>query len=131
MGEFRADILNKGFSHCWGNTPPVDAITTFNSRTFLQPQLNKACKSTEKRRTGTSIRKISLSLMAVTLPWTGPGRIIQERRSMWKIWHFLRLHSRRIMGFWERCSARCHRLDTISSGNDFLVEDLRCLTMLL
>jgi len=50
--EFRADILNKGFSHCWGNTPPVDAITTFNSRTFLQPQLNKACKSTEKRANG-------------------------------------------------------------------------------
>ena len=28
------------------------AFTTFNARTYLQPQLNKACKSTEKRQKG-------------------------------------------------------------------------------
>jgi len=50
--EFRAEIQTQGFSHCWGDTPPLDAITTFNSRTYLQPQLNKACKSTEKRANG-------------------------------------------------------------------------------
>jgi len=50
--EFRAEIQTQGYSHCWGDTPPLKAITTFNSRTYLQPQLNKACKSTEKRANG-------------------------------------------------------------------------------
>lgn len=37
---------------CWGDTPNPKNYTTYNARTYLQPQLNKACKSDEKRTKG-------------------------------------------------------------------------------
>ncbi|KAL7552025.1 hypothetical protein ACHAWF_015231 [Thalassiosira exigua] len=37
---------------CWGDVPNPSNYTTFNSRTYLQPQLNKACKKSDKRRNG-------------------------------------------------------------------------------
>ena len=40
-----ADLLGElGLASCWGATPDVTQITTFNARTYLQPQLNKAIK---------------------------------------------------------------------------------------
>jgi hypothetical protein len=41
-----------GLTSCWGDTPNPKNYTTYNARTYLQPQLNKACKSTEKRAKG-------------------------------------------------------------------------------
>jgi hypothetical protein len=41
-----------GLTSCWGDTPNPSNYTTYNARTYLQPQLNKACKSTEKREKG-------------------------------------------------------------------------------
>ena len=41
-----------GLTSCWGDTPNPSNYTTYNARTYLQPQLNKACKSTEKRSKG-------------------------------------------------------------------------------
>ena len=41
-----------GQSSCWGDVPQANNYTTFNARTYLQPQLNKACKSEEKRQKG-------------------------------------------------------------------------------
>lgn len=41
-----------GLTSAWGDKPQPSNYTTFNARTYLQPQLNKACKSTEKRDKG-------------------------------------------------------------------------------
>mmetsp|Transcript_25217 Transcript_25217/g.37246 ORF Transcript_25217/g.37246 Transcript_25217/m.37246 type:complete len:601 (-) Transcript_25217:77-1879(-) len=41
-----------GLTSCWGDTPNPSNYTTFNARTYLQPQLNKACKQSDKREKG-------------------------------------------------------------------------------
>jgi hypothetical protein len=41
-----------GLTSCWGDVPNPKNYTTFNSRTYLQPQLNKACKKSDKRANG-------------------------------------------------------------------------------
>jgi len=41
-----------GLTSCWGDVPDRKNYTTFNSRTYLQPQLNKACKKSDKRSNG-------------------------------------------------------------------------------
>jgi len=43
--EFRAAVLAEGLEECWSGVAaesPQQCCTTFNARTFLQPQLNKA-----------------------------------------------------------------------------------------
>eukprot|EP00656_Telonema_subtile_P001057 TRINITY_DN10504_c0_g1_i1.p1 TRINITY_DN10504_c0_g1~~TRINITY_DN10504_c0_g1_i1.p1 ORF type:complete len:286 (+),score=85.09 TRINITY_DN10504_c0_g1_i1:124-981(+) len=40
---FTKTFLDLGMSSCWGNSPNPQSYTTCNARTFLQPQLNKAC----------------------------------------------------------------------------------------
>ncbi|KAL7481631.1 hypothetical protein ACHAW6_007314 [Cyclotella cf. meneghiniana] len=44
--------LSFGLTSCWGDVPNPSNYTTFNSRTYLQPQLNKACKKSDKRSNG-------------------------------------------------------------------------------
>eukprot|EP00005_Dracoamoeba_jomungandri_P000734 CAMPEP_0174256650 /NCGR_PEP_ID=MMETSP0439-20130205/5864_1 /TAXON_ID=0 /ORGANISM="Stereomyxa ramosa, Strain Chinc5" /LENGTH=502 /DNA_ID=CAMNT_0015339363 /DNA_START=150 /DNA_END=1658 /DNA_ORIENTATION=+ len=46
--EFAAFFTSKGMTSCWGDKPDPKNYTTFNARTYLQPQLNKACKSSDK-----------------------------------------------------------------------------------
>merc|ERR1719401_2040006 len=43
---------SQGLTSCWGDVPDPKNYTTYNARTYLQPQLNKACKSNEKRTCG-------------------------------------------------------------------------------
>jgi hypothetical protein len=50
--DFAADVVSHGLTSCWGDVPNPSNYTTYNARTYLQPQLNKACKSTEKREKG-------------------------------------------------------------------------------
>lgn len=50
--EWGSSYIAHGQSSCWGDVPQPGNYTTFNARTYLQPQLNKACKSTEKREKG-------------------------------------------------------------------------------
>jgi len=50
--DFAKDVVSHGLTSCWGDEPNPSNYTTYNARTFLQPQLNKACKSTEKREKG-------------------------------------------------------------------------------
>mmetsp|Transcript_25995 Transcript_25995/g.38452 ORF Transcript_25995/g.38452 Transcript_25995/m.38452 type:complete len:643 (-) Transcript_25995:431-2359(-) len=57
--DFFHHYSNLGLSSCWADHSPsrntkfnAQNYTTFNARTYLQPQLNKACKSTEKRSKG-------------------------------------------------------------------------------
>ena len=44
--------VSHGLTSCWGDIPNPKNYTTFNSRTYLQPQLNKACKKSDKRANG-------------------------------------------------------------------------------
>lgn len=50
--EWGKSYVSHGQTSCWGDVPQASNYTTFNARTYLQPQLNKACKSTEKREHG-------------------------------------------------------------------------------
>ena len=52
MLEFAAEYVKLGLTSCWGDTPDPTQHTTYSARTFLQPQLNKACRSDEKRSGG-------------------------------------------------------------------------------
>mmetsp|Transcript_25666 Transcript_25666/g.59324 ORF Transcript_25666/g.59324 Transcript_25666/m.59324 type:complete len:600 (-) Transcript_25666:26-1825(-) len=42
--EFGDAYLEHGYSSCWGDKPDPQNHTTFNARTYLQPQLNKAVR---------------------------------------------------------------------------------------
>jgi len=50
--DFAKDVVSHGMTSCWGDVPNPKNYTTYNARTYLQPQLNKACKSSEKREKG-------------------------------------------------------------------------------
>ncbi|KAG7368448.1 hypothetical protein IV203_031191 [Nitzschia inconspicua] len=50
--DYAKHFTSMGLTSCWGDTPNPANYTTYNARTYLQPQLNKACKSTEKREKG-------------------------------------------------------------------------------
>jgi hypothetical protein len=50
--EFGKAYREHGLTSCWGDKPDPANYTTYNARTYLQPQLNKACKSDEKRAKG-------------------------------------------------------------------------------
>mmetsp|Transcript_36293 Transcript_36293/g.55758 ORF Transcript_36293/g.55758 Transcript_36293/m.55758 type:complete len:629 (+) Transcript_36293:14-1900(+) len=50
--DFGKCYVSHGLTSCWGDVPNPQNYTTFNARTYLQPQLNKACKSTNKRKCG-------------------------------------------------------------------------------
>jgi hypothetical protein len=49
--DFEAMYQKLGYRSCWGKVDPTK-YTTFNARTYLQPQLNKAAKSTELAEKG-------------------------------------------------------------------------------
>jgi len=50
--EWGEHFVSYGLTSCWGDKPNPSNYTTFNSRTYLQPQLNKACKKSDKRANG-------------------------------------------------------------------------------
>mmetsp|Transcript_21370 Transcript_21370/g.49306 ORF Transcript_21370/g.49306 Transcript_21370/m.49306 type:complete len:403 (-) Transcript_21370:826-2034(-) len=50
--DFGKHYNSMGLTSCWGDMPDPKNYTTYNARTYLQPQLNKACKSSEKREKG-------------------------------------------------------------------------------
>merc|ERR1719253_1958043 len=50
--EWGEHYVSYDLTSCWGDTPNPSNYTTFNSRTYLQPQLNKACKKSDKRANG-------------------------------------------------------------------------------
>lgn len=45
--EFGQFYLKNGFTSCWGDAPKANEYTTYNARTYLQPQLNKAASREE------------------------------------------------------------------------------------
>jgi hypothetical protein len=50
--DFGKDYVRQGLTSCWGDVPQPSNYTTYNARTYLQPQLNKACRKNEKRQKG-------------------------------------------------------------------------------
>jgi len=50
--EFGEHYRKFKLTSAWGDVPNPSNYTTYNARTYLQPQLNKACKSSEKRECG-------------------------------------------------------------------------------
>lgn len=50
--EYASSFTQHGLLSCWGETINPANYTTYNARTFLQPQLNKACRQSEKRSKG-------------------------------------------------------------------------------
>lgn len=50
--EFGQHYQQYDLTSCWGDMPDKSNYTTYNARTYLQPQLNKACKQAEKRAKG-------------------------------------------------------------------------------
>jgi hypothetical protein len=50
--DFGRSYVAHGLTSCWGDVPNPKNYTTYNARTYLQPQLNKACRSSEKREKG-------------------------------------------------------------------------------
>lgn len=50
--EWGKEYVSHELTSCWGDVPDASNYTTYNARTYLQPQLNKACKSSEKRKYG-------------------------------------------------------------------------------
>ena len=50
--DFARSYNENGLTSCWGDMPNPSNYTTYNARTFLQTQLNKACRKEEKRAKG-------------------------------------------------------------------------------
>jgi hypothetical protein len=50
--DFGTRYVSHGLTSCWGDVPNPQNYTTYNARTYLQTQLNKACKQDEKREKG-------------------------------------------------------------------------------
>lgn len=50
--EYGENFAALELTSCWGDKPDPKNYTTYNARTYLQPQLNKACKKAEKREKG-------------------------------------------------------------------------------
>ena len=46
--DFATSIHSKGYTSCWGDMPNPKNYTTYNARTYLQPQLQKAAKESER-----------------------------------------------------------------------------------
>uniref|UniRef100_A0A6U1J5H5 Endonuclease/exonuclease/phosphatase domain-containing protein n=1 Tax=Tetraselmis chuii TaxID=63592 RepID=A0A6U1J5H5_9CHLO len=49
VAEFGEAFRALGLTSCWGDVPDPANYTTFNARTFLQPQLNKAVRMAERK----------------------------------------------------------------------------------
>jgi len=52
VSEFVSWLGEQGLTSCWGDTPRPQEYTTYNARTYLQPQLNKATSKSEVRAKG-------------------------------------------------------------------------------
>lgn len=83
--EFATDFVSKGYSSCWGDKPNPKSHTTFNARTFLQAQLQKAARVNEMTSKGDKNPKDfilftngPMSLLSSGKDNTGQHRYIEE-----------------------------------------------------
>jgi len=85
MSEFAADFVSKGYSSCWGDTPDPKSHTTFNARTFLQAQLQKAARADQKISKGDKnpkdfiiFPKSGFSLLSSAKDNTGSRKYVED-----------------------------------------------------
>jgi hypothetical protein len=85
VAEFADAFTSLGYASCWGATPDASHYTTYCARTFLQPQLQKACSMEERATKGDRNPKdfvlfssAQWELEAVARDNTGEGRFVEE-----------------------------------------------------
>lgn len=85
VAEFASAFVADGYSSCWGDQPNPNSATTFNARTFLQPQLQKAARTDEKVSKGDKnpkdfilYRRDSFSVVGSRKDNTGEGRYVED-----------------------------------------------------
>ena len=83
--EWAQDFVSKGYSSCWGDHPDPANHTTFNARTFLQAQLQKAARANEKVSKGDKnpkdfilFPKSAYSVVATTKDNTGQRKYTEN-----------------------------------------------------
>merc|ERR1711862_428948 len=88
--EFGTVYVEHHLTSCWGDVPDPKNYTTYNARTYLQPQLNKACKSSEKRECGDVNPKDFILYGRNDFKVTKTWKITRGRKHILKTWHFQR-----------------------------------------
>ena len=85
IAEFAAAFVARGYTSCWGDAPDPRSHTTFNARTYLQAQLQKAARSDEKESKGDKnpkdfllFRRQAFELLAASKDNTGEGRYVED-----------------------------------------------------
>ena len=85
VGEFASAFVLDGYSSCWGDQPNPLSATTFNARTYLQPQLQKAARTDEKVSKGDKnpkdfilFSRSMFTLQASHKDNTGEGKYIED-----------------------------------------------------
>ncbi|GMI39894.1 hypothetical protein TeGR_g9472 [Tetraparma gracilis] len=82
---FGQEYVKLGYSSNWGDVPSPTQYTTYNARTYLQPQLNKACRSAEKKECGDVnpkdfilFKKAGWSVESMAKDNTGKGTYVED-----------------------------------------------------
>lgn len=85
MAEFAEALTSLGYASCWGAAPGAAHCTTYCARTFLQPQLQKACSVEERATKGDRNPKdfvlfssAQWELKDVARDNTGEGRFVED-----------------------------------------------------
>jgi len=85
IADFATAFTADGYSSCWGDLPDPTSATTFNARTYLQPQLQKAAKSDEKVSKGDKnpkdfilFPKSGFSVLRAAKDNTGERRYVED-----------------------------------------------------
>jgi hypothetical protein len=85
VDDFAAAFRGLGYSSCWGDQPDPHSATTFNARTYLQPQLQKAARADEKESKGDRnpkdfilFPKGRFAIQRVGKDNTGGGRFVEN-----------------------------------------------------
>lgn len=86
LADFAAAYTALGYASCWGAAPDASHYTTFCARTFLQPQLQKACGPDELAAKGDRNPKdfilfpaAALALKHVERDNTGTGKFVEDQ----------------------------------------------------
>jgi hypothetical protein len=87
VSDFAAHLEKIGLVSCWGVEPDPRAHTTFNARTYLQPQLNKAVRFAERATSSSTdkhpkdhivFRLGTFDVRIVTRDNTGEGEFVDD-----------------------------------------------------
>tara|TARA_B110001450_G_scaffold49812_1_gene46408 strand:- start:2526 stop:3239 length:714 start_codon:yes stop_codon:yes gene_type:complete len=74
VDDFIAEYKAKGYASNFNDLPVADCLTTSSARTFLQPQLQKACKAADKAKGGDFNPKDHLLFTATAFELESAGK---------------------------------------------------------